>query len=227
MNKTKIEWTDLTLNPVVGCTHGCPYCYARKMAKRFKHRCQDCYDFKPHAHLERLEQLKHLKKPRKIFIDSMWDWNCKDNLDTWLFEIGIAMRNNPQHIFQLLSKKPLGYKKWGFSNNVWLGTTVTGIGDVIKISELGQYGGDNILFVSIEPFHRPFAVDYFYGMDWIIVGAETGNRKDKIIPEDWWVEKIIDYCTELDIPLFLKDNLNWPEEIKEFPKYEFLEREGK
>ncbi len=122
MNQTKIEWTDRTLNAVVGCTHNCGYCYARGQAHRSAHRqagawlkrklgakkfellkslmsegemrtihegipvwCQDCHDFKPHAHLERLDQITPRQDPKKIFMDSMWDFNCKDNDPVFLF----------------------------------------------------------------------------------------------------------------------------------------------
>jgi protein gp37 len=98
MNHTKIEWTDLTVNPIVGCTNGCTYCYARKMAKR-RGRNTCCYDFKPHHHLERLNQIKPTQKPKKIFINSMWDWNCSDNKEWWLYAIIDTMQECPQHTF--------------------------------------------------------------------------------------------------------------------------------
>jgi len=124
MNQTRIEWTDKTVNPVVGCTHNCPYCYAPSFAKR-QGRNSCCYDFSPHPHLERLEQIKPTQKPKKIFIDSMWDWNCKDNKQAWLTAIINKFKECPQHTFQILSKKPGGYKKYKFPKNVWIGTTIT------------------------------------------------------------------------------------------------------
>jgi protein gp37 len=111
LNQTRIEWTDKTVNPVVGCTHNCKYCYARKFAMRQGLK-SCCYSFFPHPHLERLEQIKPKQKPKKIFIDSMWDWNCKDNKQAWLTEIIKIFSECPQHTFQILSKKPKGYTKY-------------------------------------------------------------------------------------------------------------------
>jgi len=93
----QIDWTDITLNPVVGCTYGCKYCYARRQAKRQKQNCQLCYDFVPHAHLERLDKLSPKQKPKKIFIDSMWDWCCVDNEPEWIGAILKKIRECPQH----------------------------------------------------------------------------------------------------------------------------------
>ena len=109
MNFTKIEWTDVTLNPVVGCPHECSYCYARRQAKRQLHNCERCYQFTPHPHLQRLNQLKPSQKPKKIFIDSMWDWNADGVEEVWLIKILNKMKECSQHIFQILSKKPEKY----------------------------------------------------------------------------------------------------------------------
>lgn len=216
MNRTKIEWTDATLNPVVGCTHGCSYCYARRQAKRFKQRCQDCYDFKPHAHLERLEQLSPTQKPKRIFIDSMWDWNCTANDPKWLNTIIDKMWECSQHTFQILSKRVEGYPLYDFPPNCWLGVTLDKQSDWGRVFELDKVVNGNIRFASLEPLQ-----ERIHGIaprvNWVIVGAETGNRKDKVVPKKEWVWSIIEECEEYHTPLFLKDNLHWVEEIKEFP----------
>jgi protein gp37 len=215
MNTTKIEWCDKTINPVVGCTHGCPYCYAKKMAMRQgKNSC--CYDFKPHPHLERLEQINEYQKPYKIFIDSMWDWNCKDNKKVWLNDILKKMRKCEQHIFQILSKMPKGYSRFNFPKNAWLGTTVTTNAESHKIDDLSRSGNGNIKFVSVEPIHSKIDHD-FSGIDWIIIGGETGNRRGKIVPQKAWIKDIIEKAKTKRIPLFIKDNAMWPVSIKQFP----------
>lgn len=150
MNQTKIEWTDWTLNPVVGCTHNCVYCYARRFAKR-QGLDSCCYNFLPHPHLERLDKLKPSQKPKQIFIDSMWDWNCKDNKDEWYEPILTKMRECSQHTFQILSKKPGGYAKFKFPDNVWIGTTITCNDDSYLIDELVKSNSGTLKFVSIEP----------------------------------------------------------------------------
>jgi protein gp37 len=218
MNTTIIEWTDSTLNPVVGCLNGCVYCYARKMAKRKLHKCdQDlCPLFVPHQHLERLERLKPTQKPKRIFIDSMWDWNGKGVKIEWLKKIIAKMFECRQHTFQILSKIPKGYSRFKFSKNVWLGTSITKTKDCHRVDDLKKNNPNNTKFVSIEPLHEQ--IDYWIsGVGWIIIGAETGNRKGKIIPEKKWIDLLIKNARAENIPIFLKDNLGWHEQIREFP----------
>lgn len=222
MNDTKIEWTKYTLNCVVGCTHGCSYCYARQQAKRRRKICQKCYDFTPHPHLERLRQLSPRQKPAKIFMDSMYDWNCKDVDEGWLTPQLEKMKECNQHTFQILSKRPVRYKRFVFPENVWLGATVTGKSDTYCVNDLFKATSKrNIRFVSIEPIlsEIPF---WFSKVNWIIIGAETGHRKGKVTPRKEWIESILENAKAENIPVFLKDNLRWKEEIKEFPKEERL-----
>jgi protein gp37 len=216
MNATKIEWCEATLNPIVGCPHGCDYCYARKQAKRQKQRCKLCYDFIPHPHLERLIQLSPTQKPKKIFIDSMWDWNASGIKDQWLSDIIDKMRECSQHTFQILSKRPKRYSKFKYPNNVWLGTSVATDADCFRIDQLLQSNSKNIKFVSIEPIHSRINHS-FDGLDWIIIGAETGNSKVKIIPDKNWIGEIIERGKQKGIAVFVKENANWPQAIQEFP----------
>ncbi len=218
MNQTKIEWTDWTLNPIVGCDHGCPYCYARKQAKRQRQRCEMCHSFTPHPHLDRLNQLNPRQKPRKIFIDSMWDFNCTTVEEEWLRIIISKMRECGQHTFQILSKRPKGYERFAFPPNVWLGTSIATTSDCPRVLDLSSLKNRNIKFVSVEPIHEK--IDFWFSkeaIDWIIIGAETGNRKGKIKPESEWVTAIIEDARAEGIPLFLKGNLLWPETIQEYP----------
>ena len=218
MNITRIEWCDVTLNPVVGCPHGCPYCYAKKQAKRQKQRCRLCYDFVPHPHLERLEKLKPTQKPKRIFIDSMWDWNAHGVKREWLRAILKKMRECPQHTFQILSKRPALYSRFSYPENVWLGTSIATNADLHRVQDLLDTGLLNLKFVSVEPIHE--RIDYpFKNIDWIIVGAETGNRKAKITPEKEWISAIIQNARSEDIPVFIKDNVNWSKRIRNFPVF--------
>jgi protein gp37 len=215
MNQTRIEWTDKTVNPVVGCTHNCTYCYAPGFAKRQGlNSC--CYDFFPHPHLDRLDKIKPTQKPKKIFIDSMWDWNCKDNKQVWLTKIIKKFRECPQHTFQILSKKPKGYTKYKFPKNVWVGTTITSNADAHKVDQLVTSNSNNIKFVSVEPIHGNINHN-LSGMDWIIIGAETGNRKGKIIPKKVWIKNLTSFGKKHKIPVFIKGNAKWAKEIQEFP----------
>jgi protein gp37 len=218
MNMTKIEWTDWTLNPIVGCNHGCVYCYANKQAKRQRQRCERCYSFTPHPHLERLKHLSPRQKPKKIFIDSMWDWNSSGVEEEWLLTIIKKIRECPQHTFQILSKRPKGYERFEFPSNVWLGTSIAISADCHRIHDLGNLGNHNLKFVSVEPLHEH--IDFWFSksrIDWLIIGAETGQRIGKIIPEKEWVTSIIQNAQIEGIPLFLKGSLHWPETIHEYP----------
>jgi len=220
MNITGIEWTDRTVNPWVGCPHGCAYCYARRLAKRQRQRCQLCYQFVTHPHMERLDQITPRQKPKKIFIDSMWDWNADGIPMKDLLTIIEKMRECSQHTFQILSKRPDQYYRFTFPENVWLGTSVSGESDNYRI--YGLYDNTdkkkNIRFVSAEPLHGSLRTPLEKNeLDWVIIGAETGNRKGKIVPRAEWVEDIIDNCRAEKIPIFIKENVGWPKKIQEFP----------
>jgi len=219
MNLTKIEWCDYTLNPVVGCNNGCAYCYARKQAKRQKRRCNLCHQFIPHPHLERLKNMSPRQKPARIFMDSMYDWNGHGVEEEWLTRIIDKMRECPQHILQILSKRPKGYERFEFPSNVWLGTSIATTADSHRVIDLGNLENHNLKFVSVEPLHEH--IDFWFfkkDIDWLIIGAETGNKKAKIVPQGEWVTAILENARAERIPLFLKRNMNWPETIQEYPR---------
>lgn len=202
MNKTLIEWCDSTLNPVVGCTYGCEYCYARRMNNRFKW----IEDFsKPKFFPERLEQLKS-KKPKTIFMNSMSD--IADWEDEWIEQTFLAMNENKQHNYLFLTKRLKGYKDIEYTNNIWLGNTITKQSDFIK-----EYGRplNAKRFYSIEPILEPIRLPLNNipkrNVEWVIIGAETGNRKNKVVPKKEWIDDIVKQCRELEIPVFMKDSL--------------------
>jgi protein gp37 len=221
MNKTKIEWCDMTLNPVVGCTYGCPFCYARRMNQRFGW----IKDFaKPQFFPERLEQLNS-KTPQVIFMDSMSDiadWE----LD-WLEAVYKAMAENPQHKYLFLTKRIrqftdkdylLWSSRWTPSEeqDFWVGISITRQKAVPFDYERT---GD---FWSIEPILEPIRCNFteLTRPEWVIIGAETGNRKGKIIPNREWVQDIVDQCRAAGVPVFMKSSLTkiWGEPlIQEFP----------
>ncbi len=230
MNETKIEWCTKSLNPVVGCAFNCEYCYARKLNHRFKY-IEDWN--KPKFYPERLKQLS-MKKPQNIFMNSMSD--IADGKEEWLNEIYEAIKNNPQHNYMFLTKRmyDIYYGADRFSDlfdmpNVWLGITATKTVDLIDdLQALVSFKNLKCkVFISIEPIHEFIDVSkytvYFKKLDWVIVGAETGNRKGKIIPKNYFVNDIIFYSKfNCDIPLFYKESMksvvgeNYM--FREFPK---------
>lgn len=235
----KIGWCDMTFNPVWGCRNHCEYCYARRMAKRF----YDVIGEKEYYYMQYKDEicqgefanrLRHFvptfiysqfnkklpKKPQRIFVGSMSEiyyWK-----DEWIEMVIEKVKQYPQHTFQFLTKHPEVYADWVFPENCWLGITVT--------TNLGLYETDfitnstnerRIKFICLEPMLNEVEPSYITkNIDWIIIGAETGNRKDKIIPKREWIENIVNYCIDEDIPIYLKDNLKniYPSNIKEFPE---------
>lgn len=205
MNKTKIEWCDSTLNPVIGCTYGCDFCYARKMNNRFSWIKNFSH---PEFFSERLKNLKS-QKSQNIFMNSMSD--IADWKKEWFATVWEAIKNNPQHNYLFLTKRPeMIYEDWiqFGKNNIWCGATGVDSKTVDKaIFYLNEIKGGNT-FISIEPILND--VQFSEGLEninWVIIGAETGNRKGKIKPKMEWINKIINECDKYSVPIFMKESL--------------------
>lgn len=255
MIKSKIDWCDSTWNPITGCLHGCEYCYARKIAKRFGGWTDDDgdtlhdtffkndslvrvldnplkimrgekdrewpkapypYDFQPTLHRYRLNDYIG-KKGRNIFVCSMADLFGKWVPDGWIEEVFNACEKAPQHNYLFLTKNPKRYEelyKKGIikkSENMWYGFTCT------KNDDCRPFYFPYNSFVSIEPILEKMFVP---SADWVIVGAETDRRKDKVVPKRDWIENIVNECRKENIPVFMKSSLAdmWGEPlIQEFP----------
>lgn len=237
MNKTKIDWCDSTWNPVTGCLHGCEYCYAMGIAKRFggnvlsinhvldkpfvvKGRTQPYpFGFVPTFYRYRLNDYI-VKKGRNIFVCSMADLFGSWIPDSWIEEVFKACEKAPQHNYLFLTKNPRRYADLAekgilrCKDNMWYGWSET---KNVRHRLFTLPKGTNT-FVSVEPLLEPV---YPSLQDWIIVGAETGRRKGKVIPKREWIEQIVEDCRQYDIPLFMKSSLAeiWGEPlIQEFPK---------
>lgn len=210
--KNGIEWCDYTLNPVMGCTFGCSYCYARRMNDRFGW----IENFNvPQFFPERLKKLNS-KKPQNIFMDSMsdiadWDY-------AWTAEVFKAMQKNPQHNYMFLTKRPQIYENWmqfGWKN-VWCGATGTDDTMANKANyQLGGIKGCNT-FLSLEPLKSAVCFSDTINVDWIIIGQQTGPRA--VPPKDEWVQSIIDQCQAAGVPVFVKSPLYEKFPIQEWPE---------
>ena len=233
----------MTFNPVWGCLNHCEYCYARKIAKRFWKKMwmiEANHQWKEHPdwawtgdHLSGLKDFKPTflnvqyekklpKKPQRIFIGSMSEiahWEKR-----WMEVILGRILCYPQHTFQFLAKHPEVYSKYDFPKNCWLGVTITknddfdnGTYDFLR----SDFNRDNIKYISLEPLlGRILSYKLLKYFDWVIIGAETGNRRGKIVPKKEWIEDFVNCCRDNYIPIYLKDSLKniYPVEIKEFPK---------
>ena len=250
MNYTDIEWCDMTLNPVTGCFHGCPYCYARKQVRRFEGRYEEIfggngtgspfkiheletpekritkkgkfmkapypYGFDPTFHIYRLEQPQSIKKTKNIFIGDMADLFGDWVPDEWINKVFKACKEAPQHRYIFLTKNYSRYnelRKKGIlplDTNMYFGVSVTNE----KQLKQACLFWDNIDFLSIEPLTEYIGVEEWFidgnlksHWKWVIVGAETGNGKGKVIPEFDWVDDIVYYSKKWKIPLFMKNSL--------------------
>lgn len=215
MNKSKIEWCDMTWNPVTGCLHGCEYCYARKIANRFRG------NFDPKLHEERLSEPQKIKKPKNIFVCSMADLFGEWVPDEWIKKVFDACEKAPQHRYLFLTKNPMRYYKLQSLGDLPLqhfyGTTVTNGSPEYYSNEF------HWSYLSIEPILGEAKIDKRpqKGLPhWVIIGAETGNSKNKIVPKREWIEEIRDICKRDNVPLFMKNSLSeiWGKPlIQEFP----------
>lgn len=165
------------------------------------------FGFAPTLHRGLLDQPQHWKQPRTIFVGSMCDLFGDWVPDEWIQEVFAASEKAPQHRYMFLTKNPARYEQVlnNFKpRNMWFGW-----------SQEGPMGGRTVFsshhsvntFVSIEPLLRPFEEFHIRGIDWAIVGAETGNRKNRVIPEKKWVDDIAAACREAGVPLFMKESL--------------------
>ena len=214
MQKTKIEWTDYTWNPIKGiCPVGCWYCYARRMYQRFK------WNPKIEIDPNKLVSPYRLSKPSKIFLCSTIELFHPDIHPSWREVIFNVIKECPQHIFQILTKFPQNIDR-KMPDNVWLGVSITGDEDQWSKAFNLYSQQSKIKFISFEPLFQPIEIiDELWVFDWIITGRVTGQGK-KHQPERAWIQEIVDECKNSGTPVFLKNNLKeiWGEPlIQEFP----------
>ena len=234
MNKTKIEWTNYTWNPIKGiCPVGCWYCYARRIYQRFGWKKDIWLGQMPNFEFRKREDLylpinpKHIgiDIPKRIFVCSTIEIFHPKVLRKWRDWIFDEIKNHPEYIFQILTKLPQNIDR-PMPDNVWLGVTVTD-GKQLNVErnwqlEFPNYPINGIKFMSIEPLLadiKNFTFE-FYPVDWVIVGRLTqcGHKYD---PKREWIERIVDHVKGQKVPIFLKDNLRsiWGADlIQEMPK---------
>jgi protein gp37 len=209
LNKTKIDFTDYVWNPVTGCNHGCPYCYARKMANRLRGRCGYPADepFKPTLHDDKLVSM-FPSKPSKIFVCSMGDLFADDIPVEWINDVLRRVKHNRQHTFIFLTKNPARYSEFDFPQNAWIGYSITG--NLYHKWDIRHQ--DNIKFVSLEPMAEPMHANlggYAQRIDfhWLIIGKETGNRIGKYIVTPEMLMSTIEFARKVGIKIFVKDSM--------------------
>ena len=236
MEKTKIEWTDSTWNPVTGCYHKCPYCYARQIAERFGEYAQldetninaiygpdhrVCIEvenktgnpypekFRPTLHRHKLTEYQK-KKGRNIFVCSMADLFGAWVPDGWIKEVFDECLAAPQHNYLFLTKNPERYIELAKKGLLPSDDNFWYGSSVTGPKDIYTwFSKDYHWFLSVEPILADLGEmePEAQKPEWIIVGAETGRRAGKVIPAPEWIEKIRFQCAKYDIPLFMKSSL--------------------
>lgn len=212
LNKTKIEWCDRTWNPVTGCLHGCPYCYAKKTAENpFYHKAFP-YGFEPHFYPERLKDPAKEKKPQTIFVCSMADLFGEWVPPYWIWDIFRAMDATPWHTYLMLTKNPEKMRRYapekgdqprGVRENWWFGTSVTCQVDTIRIKPLREMDGNR--FISFEPLLLDVGPLNLTGIKQVIIGAQT-NPSVEVTQKR--IQPIGKACHDAhNIPMFCKDSM--------------------
>ena len=208
--KSSIEWTESTWNPVTGCNKispGCKFCYAERMAKRLK--AMGSENYKNGFKLTLQEQALNLpltwKKPQTIFVNSMSDLFHKDVPFTFIQKIFSVMNQADWHRFQILTKRSDLLLKHNSNlswiENIWMGVSVENQDYTYRIDDLRETNA-HIKFLSIEPLIGRINELSLEGIDWVIVGGESGPGARPI--EEEWVLRIRDICKESKVPFFFK-----------------------
>lgn len=170
------------------------------------------FGFEPTLHRYRLRTMDSLKMGNNIFVCAMADLFGEWVPESWIREIFEVIEEKPQHNWLLLTKNPSRYRKIDFlpegKPNIWYGTTVTNREDLDRLNDFPYYSKS---FVSIEPVLENLELvkrsDSVSKVDWIIVGAETGRRKNLVVPEFEWVKDIVLAADTYGVPVFMKDSL--------------------
>lgn len=192
MKTTKIEWTDKTWNPITGCTKlssGCQNCYAEVMSNRLKAMGLPKYakGFKLTLHGDVLDEPRRWKKPHIIFVCSMSDLFHKEVPFEFIDKIMKTIAETPQHNYQILTKRADRMNEYFSSRpipkNAWLGVTVDVSSSKPRIDYLRTLDAP-IRFLSCEPLLENLGELDLSGIDWVIVGGESGSRA-RLMKEEW------------------------------------------
>lgn len=221
MAESSIEWTDATWNPVAGCTiisPGCTNCYAMRMAARLESMGTEKYKGltrksggryvwtgKLRLDLKSLDIPKSWSKPRLVFVNSMSDLFHEDVPANFISRVWDVMEATPQHTYQILTKRPDRMQEivpdLKVLPNAWLGTSVESPAYQHRIDELRGVPA-RVRFISFEPLLASVGGVDLTGIDWAIVGGESGPRARQM--HESWVEEIESACREAGTAFFFK-----------------------
>ncbi len=207
---SSIEWTESTWNPVTGCTRispGCKHCYTEVLARRLRAMGQPNYrnGFELTLHPQMLELPLRWKKPQRIFVNSMSDLFHREVPLEYLQRVFDVMRRAHWHRFQVLTKRADRLRELDaaidWPANVWMGVSVESSAYVARIDDLRATGAA-LKFLSLEPLLGSLPRLDLCGIDWVIVGGESGVAARPI--EEAWVLEIREQCRRAGVPFFFK-----------------------
>lgn len=225
MKTTKIEWTDKTWNPITGCTKksaGCAHCYAEVMSRRLKAMRLDKYrnGFDLTLHEDDLYEPLQWKKSHNIFVCSMSDIFHEKVPFEFVDKILQTIEQTPQHRYQILTKRSERmaeyFKSRKIPNNVWLGATVECRDSKKRIDDLRSFDA-TVKFLSCEPLIEDLGTLNLDGIDWVIVGGESGPFARPMKPE--WVVSIKEQVEQQGASLFFKQWGTWGSDGKKRSKH--------
>lgn len=210
MAASKIEWTDATWNPVTGCNKispGCKHCYAERLSKRLKATGMAKYrnGFAVTLHPDTLEIPLRWRKPRSIFVNSMSDLFHVDVPDEFIARVFDVMTRAHWHRYQVLTKRPEraaslnSYLPW--PDQIWMGASVESQDYVRRIDQLRETDAA-IKFLSLEPLLGPLPNLDLQGIDWVIVGGESGPGARPMQGD--WARDIRDQCQDAGVAFHFK-----------------------
>ena len=207
---SSIEWTESTWNPVTGCTKispGCKNCYAKRMAERLQLMGQKNYvnGFDLTLQPQALELPLRWKKPQRIFVNSMSDLFHIDVPQTFIEQVFDVMRRASWHEFQVLTKRSDRLldvsPQLPWPSNIWMGVSVETAAYKYRIGDLRRTGAA-VKFLSVEPLLGPLGPIDLSGIDWVIVGGESGPRAREMTRE--WVIDVRRQCRTARVAFFFK-----------------------
>lgn len=227
--KTKIQWTENVWNPVTGCSkvsEACLNCYAEVMAKRLQAMpaSRDKYKngFKVTLHPKCLKEPYNWKKPSMVFVCSMGDIFHEDVPDKFINEVMNVIHMNPQHTFQILTKRAQRmaefFRVWfPVPQNAWIGTTCESSKHYDRVDVIRGIKGAAVKFLSCEPLLGSMNDINLDGIDWVITGGESGVNARRT-PKEWFIG-LRDACLRWNTPFFFKQWGAWGEDGMKRSKY--------
>lgn len=221
-DRSGIEWTDATWNPVTGCDRvspGCANCYALRQAGRLKRMGSPRYQtdgdpatsgpgFGVAMHPDLLDVPLRWTKPRMIFVNSMSDLFHPSVPDSFIVRVLQTAAAAPQHTFQILTKRAQRLARLApgltWPPNVWIGVSVENSRYAWRADYLRAVTDAAVRFVSAEPILGPLTALRLHGIDWVIGGGESGPGHRPLADNPQWARDLRDKCAQAGVPFFFK-----------------------